>query len=131
MIEETERARALPAGDAIEDAIDRHYGRADTTERDAGGRRRNNRYSRDIRAALSFLQVWAAPYLDDTYHFTRYKGKWRCDIEGNIRTIHQSLDRDEAPREQIETYIQEGEGDTLPLAICRAVLQFRDTESAQ
>ena len=116
--------QTLPAGDEIEDAVDAAWmprslrgGLLEEPHRDAEGHRLSHRYSRDIRAALTFLQDWFAPWLTDFYDFTRLDGRWTCTIEGTAR----------APRKAGSTgsdYAVEGEAETLPLAICRAMLNI-------
>ena len=117
--------QTLPAGDEIEEAIDRAWGPRALTggllekvHRDAQGRRLSHRYSRDIRAALAFLQTWFAPFLSDYYSFDRLDGEWTVTIDGG------AWRKDDLTAVDRHQYEVEGTGDTLPLAICRAMLHI-------
>jgi hypothetical protein len=140
LVIEADAARALPAGDAIEDAVDRlndvaNFGNA--VRRDAAGRRRNRRYSRDLRAAMHALTSWFSPYLFDSYTFTRFgqEGRpvepgyrpafWRVEIIG---FDHGAVPPTGTPAKP--SWLAEGEGDTLPLAICRAMLHLTADDDA-
>lgn len=112
-------AKALPAGHAIEDAVDRLVfgGSSDNyfelrVRRDAKERRLSHRYSRDIRAALEAL-VWFGGRASDFYQFTYMDREWRCVLEGECG-------------DDPDGYQCEGRGDTLALAICRAMLDVRE-----
>lgn len=150
---EAARARALPAGDEIEDAVDRFtFGRdaflLEQVKRNPDGSRRSHRYSRDLRAAMAMLTTWFAPFDCDYYSFTRtpqhdipsmrvsVDAHWECTIEGTTwkgfeaqaaarRAAGEPLLRPQQARPgDPGYYLCEGEGETLPLAICRAMLQI-------
>jgi hypothetical protein len=113
--------QTLPAGDAIEDALDQAWHSwGQRVRHDERGRRLNCRYSRDIRAAMAFLQTWFAPFLGDYYSFTRLDGEWEVEIHGGYWRKDGSGD----------DYEVEGHADTLPLAICRAMLHIDREDEA-
>ena len=155
---EAARARALPAGDEIEDAVDRFtFGNDatlhETVKRHPDGRRRNRRYSRDLRAAVEMLTGWFAPFVVDYYQFTRMprhdmpsmkftsEEHWECVVEGTaewgLRAQTEARRAAGEPFQPVQQsrpgdpgyYYCEGEADTLPLAICRAMLQIQRSAS--
>jgi hypothetical protein len=150
------RPKDLLAGDEIEDAVDASTFGDDKylrglVRRHPDGRRRTRRYSRDLRAALDMLTSWFAPYTCDYYDFTRMPtsdvpsmgwskdAHWTCTVEGMTwRGLQAQREEAAAKGEPLRRpyldaassgfYHCEGEAETLPLAICRAMLDVAEDE---
>lgn len=111
----------MEPGDAIEDLIDKTYFPSWPPLRDAHGKRpRSYRYSRNNAAALDLL---AFTNLHDSVDIHRHDAGgtdewWTVDINGR------GCNRDQ------EQYDMHGEGKTLAMAVCQAVLHF-DIEATE